>query len=168
MSISMYRASVPVFIRMLDNLAAILEKAAAHCEARKIDPSVLVNGRLYPDMFPLSKQVQIASDAAKGGAARLAQMEPPAFEDNEKSFPELVARCRKTVDYLRTIKPEQIDGSEDLTVTWKTRAATKTMLGMPYLLTHVLPNLYFHITTTYAILRHNGVEIGKGDYLGKP
>lgn len=167
MSISMYQASVPVFIRMLDNLAAILEKAAAHAEARKIDPAVLVSGRLYPDMFPLSKQVQIATDAAKGGAARLAQLEPPAFEDNEATFADLVARTRKTVDYLRTLSPAQIDGSEERTVTWKTRTATKSMQGMPYLLNHVLPNLYFHITTTYAILRHNGVEIGKGDFLGK-
>ena len=167
MNISMYQASVPVFIRMLDNLAAILEKAAAHAEARKIDPAVLVASRLYPDMFPLVKQVQIASDAAKGGAARLAQMEPPAYEDNEATLADLVARLRKTVAYLRTIGAEQIDGSEDRTVTWKTRTATKTMQGMPYLLNHVLPNLYFHVTTAYAILRHNGVEIGKGDFLGR-
>lgn len=167
MNISMYQASVPTFIRMLDNLAAILEKAAAHAEARKIDPAVLIASRLYPDMFPLVKQVQIAADAAKGGAARLAQTEPPAFEDNETSFPELVARLRKTVDYLRSLKAEQIDGSEDVTVTWKTRTATKSMQGLPYLLNHVLPNLYFHITTAYAILRHNGVELGKGDFLGR-
>ena len=167
MNISMYQASVPVFIRMLDNLAAILEKAAAHAEARKIDPAVLVASRLYPDMFPLVKQVQIASDAAKGGAARLAQMEPPAYEDNEATLADLVARLRRTVDYLRTIKAEQVDGSEDRTVTWKTRTATKEMQGMPYLLNHVLPNLYFHVATAYAILRHNGVEIGKGDYLGR-
>jgi uncharacterized protein len=167
MNISMYQASVPVFIRMLDNLAAILEKAAAHAEARKIDPAVLVASRLYPDMFPLVKQVQIASDAAKGGAARLAQMEPPAYEDNEATLADLAARLRRTVDYLRTIKAEQVDGSEDRTVTWKTRTATKEMQGLPYLLNHVLPNLYFHVTTAYAILRHNGVEIGKGDYLGR-
>jgi hypothetical protein len=167
MNISMYQASVPVFIRMLDNLAAILEKAAAHAEARKIDPAVLVASRLYPDMFPLVKQVQIASDAAKGGAARLAQMEPPAYEDNEATLGDLVARLRKTVAYLGTIKAEQVDGSEDRTVTWKTRTATKSMQGMPYLLNHVLPNLYFHVATAYAILRHNGVEIGKGDYLGR-
>jgi uncharacterized protein len=167
MNISMYQASVPVFIRMLDNLAAILEKAAAHAEARKIDPAVLVASRLYPDMFPLVKQVQIASDAAKGGAARLAQMEPPAYEDNEATLADLAARLRRTVDYLRTIKAEQVDGSEDRTVTWRTRTATKTMLGMPYLLNHALPNLYFHIATAYGILRHNGVEIGKGDYLGR-
>lgn len=167
MNISMYQASVPVFIRMLGNLAAILEKAAAHAEARKIDPAVLVASRLYPDMFPLVKQVQIAADAAKGGAARLAQQEPPAFEDNEATFADLVARCGKTIAYLETLQPGQFDGSEDRTVTWKTRTATKSMQGMPYLLNHVNPNFYFHITTAYAILRHNGVEIGKGDFLGR-
>jgi len=167
MTISMYKASVPTFIRMLDNLAAILEKAAAHAEAKKIDPAVLVGSRLFPDMFPLVKQVQIATDAAKGGAARLAGLEPPAFEDNEATFADLVARVRKTVAYLQTLEPGQIDGSEDRTVTWKTRTATKSMQGMPYLLNHVLPNLYFHITTTHGILRHNGVEVGKGDYLGR-
>ena len=150
MTISMYQASVPTFIRMLDNLAAILEKAAAHAEARKIDPAVLVASRLYPDMFPLVKQVQIAADAAKGGAARLAQLEPPSFEDNEATFADLVARVRKTVDYLRTLEPGRIDGSEERTVTWKTRRGDKSMQGMQYLLDHVLPNLYFHITTTYA------------------
>lgn len=167
MKISMYHASVPTFIRVLDNLAAILEKGAAHAEAKKFDPAVLVNSRLYPDMFALAKQVQIASDAAKGGAARLAQLEPPAFEDNETTFAELVARVHKTIDYLKTLKPEQIDGSEDRTISWKTHNATKSMKGMPYLLNHVLPNLFFHVTTAYNILRHNGVEIGKGDYLGR-
>lgn len=167
MKISMYQASVPTFARTLNNLAAILEKAAAHAEAKKIDPVVLVNGRLYPDMFPLVKQVQIAADISKGGCARLAQVEPPAFEDNEATIPELVARLRKTVSYLESLKPEQIDGSEDRTVTWQTRSATKTMQGMPYLLSHVLPNVFFHVTTAYDILRHNGVEIGKQDFLGK-
>jgi hypothetical protein len=167
MKISMYQASIPTFVRALNNLAAILEKAAAHAEAKKIDPAVLIDSRLYPDMFPLGKQVQIAADSAKGGAARLAQVEPPAYEDNEASFPELVARLRKTVSYLETLKPEQIDGSEDRTVTWKTRSSTKSMQGMPYLLHHVLPNLYFHVTTAYDILRHNGVELGKQDFLGK-
>ena len=167
MTISMYQACVPTFIRVLDNLAAVLEKAAAHAEAKKIDPAVLIASRLYPDMFPLVKQVQIAADAAKGGAARLAQLEPPAYEDNETTFAELVARLRRTVAYLGTLKPEQIDGSEERTVTWKTRTATKSMQGMPYLLNHVLPNLFFHVTTAYAILRHNGVEIGKGDFLGR-
>jgi len=144
----MYQASVPVFIRMLDNLAAILEKAAAHAEAKKIDPAVLPASRLFPDMFPLVKQVQIAADAAKGGSARLAQQEPPAFEDSEATFADLVARIRKTTAYLQTLKSEQIDGSEDRTVTWSTRKATKSMQGMPYLLNHVLPNFYFHIAVS--------------------
>jgi hypothetical protein len=167
MKISMYQACVPTIIRSLNNLAAVLEKGAAHAEAKKIDPGVLIGSRLYPDMFPLAKQVQIASDVSKGGSARLAQVEPPAFEDNEATFPELVARLRKTVAFLETLKPDQIDGSEDRTVTWQTRTATKSMQGLPYLLNHVLPNVNFHVTTAYNILRHNGVEIGKQDFLGK-
>jgi len=163
----MYQASVPVFARALNNLAAILEKAAAHAEAKKIDPAVLLNFRLYPDMLPLAKQIQIASDNAKGGVARLAGSEPPKYEDNEASIPEFVARLRKTVAYLESIKPELIDGSEDKTVTWKTQTSTRTMQGMPYLLSHVTPNVYFHVTTAYAILRHCGLEIGKQDFLGK-
>jgi hypothetical protein len=167
LKISMYQASVPVFSRALNNLAAILEKAAGHAEARKIDPAVLINYRLYPDMLPLSKQIQIAADSAKGGAARLAGSEPPKYEDNETSIPEFIARLRKTVAYLESIKPEQIDGSEDKTVSWKTQTTTRTMQGMPYLLSHVTPNVYFHVTTAYDILRHCGVEIGKQDFLGK-
>jgi len=167
LKISMHQASVPVFVRALNNLAAILEKAAQHAEAKKIEPAALINFRLYPDMLPLSKQIQIASDSAKGGVARLAGSEPPKYDDNEASFPELVARLRKTIAYLESVKPEQIDGSEDKTVTWKTQTATRTMQGMPYLLNHVTPNVYFHVTTAYAILRHCGVEIGKQDFLGK-
>lgn len=167
MKISMYQASVPVFVRALNNLAAILEKAAAHAESRKIDPAVLVGYRLYPDMFGLARQVQIATDGAKGGVARLAGTEAPKYEDNEATIVDLIARLRKTVTYLESIKPEQIDGSEDKTVTWKTQTATRTMQGMPYLLNHVTPNVYFHVTTAYAILRHCGVEIGKQDFLGK-
>jgi uncharacterized protein len=167
MTISMYQATVPTFIRALTSLAAVLEKAEAHAAAKKIDPEVLVNARLYPDMFPLSKQVQIAADAAKGGAARLAQAQPPVFEDNETTLAQLVERVKKTVAYLETLKPAQIDGSEDRTVSWQSRSATKTMQGQPYLLHHVLPNVYFHVTTAYDILRHNGVEIGKQDFLGK-
>lgn len=163
----MYQASVPVFVRALNNLAALLEKAAAHAEAKKMDPAVLMNTRLFPDMLPLARQVQIASDSAKGGAARLAGSEPPKYEDNEKSFPELIARLRNTVAYLESIKPEQLDGCEDKTVSWKTQTTTRTMQGMPYLLSHVTPNVYFHVTTAYAILRHCGVEIGKQDFLGK-
>jgi uncharacterized protein len=163
----MYQASVPVFVRALNNLAALLEKAAAHAEAKKIDPAVLMSTRLFPDMLPLARQVQIASDSAKGGAARLAGSEPPKYEDNEKSFPELIARLRNTVAYLESIKPEQIDGCEDRTVSWKTQTTTRTMQGMPYLLSHVTPNVYFHVTTAYAILRHCGVEVGKQDFLGR-
>ena len=166
MTISMYQASVPTFIHVLGNLAAILEKGAAHAEAKKIKPEVLLAGRLFPDMFPLSQQVQIACDAAKGGAARLAQVEPPAFADDETTFAQLVERCRKTIAFLETLEAPQIDGSEDRTVTWKTRTATKSMQGQPYLLRHVLPNVFFHVTTAYDILRHNGVELGKADFLG--
>jgi hypothetical protein len=163
----MYQASVPVFVRMLGNLATILEKAAAHAEARKIDPAVLVQARLFPDMFPLARQVQIASDSAKGGAARLAQVEVPAYEDNEASLAELAERCRKTAAFLETLTPAQFEGAEDRTVTWQTRTASKSMQGLPYLLNHVTPNLYFHVTTAYDILRHNGVEVGKMDFLGR-
>ena len=167
MTISMYQATVPPITRALANLAAVLEKAAAHAEAKKIDPSVLVNARLYPDMFALAKQVQIASDISKGGAARLAQVEPPAFEDNEATFADLVGRLKKTIAFLETLKPAQIDGSEERTVTWQTRTATKSMQGMPYLFNHVLPNVFFHAATAYDILRHNGVELGKQDFLGR-
>ena len=168
MNNSMYQSSVPPFIHVLNNLAIILEKGAAHAEAKKIDPSVLVNARLYPDMFALVRQVQIACDSAKGGAARLAGVEPPVHEDNEKTFAELVARCKKTVVFLETLTAAQIDGSEDKTVTWQTRSSSKSMQGLPYLNRHVLPNLYFHAVTTYNILRHNGVELGKKDFLGNP
>ncbi len=166
MTISMYQASVPVCTRMLSNLAAILEKAAAHAEARKIDPAVLINDRLYPDMLPMGRQILIASDTAKGGAARLAGVEPPKYEDNEKTFPELIERLRKTITYLNTFKPEQIDGSEKKMITLKVRDDTLTLEGLNYLLNRVLPNLYFHVAIAYAILRHNGVDIGKKDYLG--
>lgn len=166
MKISMYQASIPVFTRMLTNLAAVLDKAAAHAEAKKIDPTVLVNSRLYPDMLPLVKQVQIASDHAKGAAARLAGLESPKFEDNEATFPELGARIQKTISYLNTLKPEQIDGSEERTITLPLRTRTLTFQGMPYLLNFALPNFYFHVTTAYDIFRHNGVELGKKDFIG--
>ncbi len=166
MKLSMHEATVASSTRALEALAAILEKAQAHAEAKKIDPEVLLSARLYPDMFPLSRQVQVASDAAKGGAARLAQQAAPAFEDNEKTFPELIERCRKTVAYLKTLTAAQFEGAEDRTVTWKTRSGEKSMVGQPYLLHQVLPNVYFHVTTAYDILRHNGVEVGKKDFLG--
>ncbi len=166
MTISMYEASTPVFIRMLKNLAAILAKGATYAEAKKIEPTVLINSRLYPDMFPLVRQVQIASDAAKGCGARLAGREPPKFEDNEATFPELLTRIDKTIAYLETLKPEQINGSEQKSITLQIRKNTLTFLGMPFLLNFALPNFYFHVTTAYDILRHCGVEIGKQDFIG--
>ena len=166
MTISMYQASVPAFVRALNNLASILEKGAAHAQARKIDESVLLGSRLFPDMFPLARQVQLVSDTAKSGAGRLAGAEFPAFEDKETTFQELLDRIRKTVAYLQTLQPAQIDGSEEKTVTWQTRSSTRSMQGLPYLMNHVLPNVHFHVTTAYAILCHNGVEIGNKDFLG--
>lgn len=167
MTISMYQASVPPIIKTLSSLRNLLEKAAAHAEAKKIEPSVLINARLYPDMFPLSRQVQIATDMAKGAASRLAGQEVPKYEDNEATFSELVARLDKTIALLECFKSEDIDGSEDNTITLPMRDRTLTFKGQSYLIDYVLPNIYFHVTTAYAILRHNGVEIGKKDYLGK-
>lgn len=167
MPISMYQASVPVAIRVLENLAGILRKGAAHAAAKDFDPDVLFRARLAPDMFPLSRQVQIATDIVKGCAARLAGEEPPVFEDNERDFDELLARIEKIVAYLKSFRPEQIDGSEDRTVVIRIRGESVTFHGLPYLLHFVLPNLYFHAATTYNILRHNGVELGKKDFLGQ-
>jgi hypothetical protein len=166
MSLTMYQASIPVFVRMLGNLSSILDKAAAHAEAKKIDPPVFINSRLAPDMYPLSRQVQIATDMAKGCAARLAGIEVPGYEDNETTFAELQARIAKTVAFLQSVSELQINGSEERTVTLKLRDNEISFLGQPYLLNFVLPNFYFHITTAYAILRHNGVEIGKMDFIG--
>lgn len=166
MSLAMYQASVPVFIRGLGNLSAILAKAATHAEAKQIEPSVFINARLAPDMYPLSRQVQIASDVAKGCAARLAGIEVPSYEDNETTFPELQARIAKTVAFLQSVSPSQIDGSEQRPISLKLRGNEVSFLGQPYLLGFVLPNFYFHLTTTYAILRHNGLEIGKQDFIG--
>ena len=166
MTISMYQASVPPFIRALNNLAAILEKGAAHAQARKIDETVLLNSRLYLDMFPLTRQVQRATDTARSGAGRLAGVDFPSYEDKETTFHDLVQRIRNTIAYLEALKPAQIDGGEEKTITWQSRSSSKSMLGLPYLMSHLLPNIYFHVTTAYAILRHNGVELGKKDYLG--
>jgi hypothetical protein len=166
MTISMYQASVPPFIRALNNLAAILEKGAVHAQARKIDETVLLNSRLYVDMFPLSRQVQLATDTARSGAGRLAGVDFPSYEDKEATFQDLVQRVRNTIAYLESLKPAQIDGSEEKTISWQTRSSSKSMPGLPYLMSHLLPNIHFHVTTAYAILRHNGVELGKKDYLG--
>ena len=166
MSLTMYHASVPVFLRALANLSAILRKAEAHAAARKIDPVVFVNARLAPDMFTLSRQVQSASDSAKGCAARLAGMEVPRWEDTEASLPELQARIAKTVAFLQAVSPELIAGSEERKVVLKLRGQDVNFSGQAYLLSFALPNFYFHVVTAYDILRHNGVEIGKIDYLG--
>jgi hypothetical protein len=166
MSISMYQASVPVFVKGLTNLKAILEKAAAHAQAHKIDDTVLVAARLYPNMLPLAKQIQIASDFARGTTARLAGTEPPSMEDNEKTLAELIARVDRTLAYVKPFTAAQIDGSEGKAITRKVRGQDKTFTGLNYLLQYALPNFYFHSTTAYALLRHNGVEIGKMDFLG--
>lgn len=164
---SMYTVLVPTAIRTLSNLSAILDKAEAHAEARKIDPAVLIGSRLYPDMFPLGRQVQIATDIVKGGAARLAGAEPPSWPDDEKTLAELRARIAKAVDYLKGFKAEQIDGSEAKSIVIKMRVGEMQFTGQDYLMAFVLPNLFFHAATAYNILRHNGVELGKQDFLGR-
>lgn len=166
MSISMYQASLPVLIRGLTNLKVILGKAEAHAAEKQIEPTVFTTARLAPDMLPLTRQVYIASDTAKGCAARLAGVEAPKFDDVEQTFDELTARLQKTIDYLQEFKPEQIDGSETREITLKMRTGPIEFTGLSYLLGFVLPNFYFHVTTAYDILRHNGVDLGKLDYLG--
>jgi hypothetical protein len=166
MAISMYQTSVPVMIRMLTNLKAILGKAAAHARERKIDEAVLLGARLYPDMFPLTRQVQVASDFARRTAARLAGREPLALEDNEKSFDELIARLDRSIEYARSIPAREIDGSETREIVFPVRGQPKKLTGLMYLCEFALPNFFFHLTTAYAFLRHNGVEIGKTDYIG--
>jgi hypothetical protein len=166
MTISMYEASIPVYKRFLSNLSEILAKATHHADDRKIDHSVLLNARLFPDMYPLVKQVQIAADQAKGMAARLAGVEIPKFEDNESSFAELQERIAKTMAFLDSVKSEQLEGSENRDIVLTLRDRKLEFKGQQYLLTWAQPNFYFHITTAYDILRHNGVEIGKRDFLG--
>lgn len=166
MSFSMYQAAVPPVLQILTSLSAVLDKAEAHCASRKIDPAVLVNYRLAPDMFPLSRQIQIMTDQAKGMAARLAGAEVPSYPDTEASFEELKARIAKTIAFVKSFAPDRIDGSEDKTVTLKPGGKEMTFTGSRYLIHFVLPNFYFHATTAYDILRHCGVEIGKMDFLG--
>jgi hypothetical protein len=167
MKLDMYQATVSPCVRALTNLSDILEKAMAYSTARKIDPAVLLGSRLYPDMLPLTMQIVIAGDIARGGAARLAGVEVPAFDGGKATFGELIQGIKLSVQYLETLKPEQFEGAEDRTVTWQTRSSSKSMQGTPYLFNHVLPNVYFHVTTAYDILRHSGLEIGKQDYLGR-
>ena len=168
MTISMYQASAPRFANTLKNLSAILDKAQAHCEAKKIDPLVLTGARLYPDMFALARQVQVACDTAKGAMARLAGVEIPKHEDTEKTFEELKARIAKTVALMETFKPAQIDGTEDKDYVIKLGPREMQWKGMQYLLGFALPNFYFHAATAYDILRHNGVELVKRDFIGNP
>ena len=168
MSMSMYRASVPVFLQMLPCLSAILDKTAAHAAAKKIDPLVFVDARLYPDMFPLSRQIQIATDFAKGACARLAGVEPPKYADTEKTLDDLKARIAKTMDFIKEFKPSQIDGSEEREISLTLGGQPQKFKGEAYLITLVLPNFFFHVTTAYAILRHNGVELGKQDFMRPP
>lgn len=166
MSMSMYAASVPVFQHMLKNLVHILEKGEASAQARKFEPSVLATARLAPDMLPLTRQVLIACDAAKLGVSRISGVEAPKFDDTEASFADLKARIQKTLDYLGSVPAQSLDGTEDKEITFPAgRDKTRTMKAQAYLTQHVLPNFFFHITTTYAILRHNGVDLGKADYL---
>ncbi len=168
MALSMYQAAIPPLVHSLSNLVSILEKGAAYAEAKKIEPSVLLSTRLYPDMFPLTRQVQIASDIARRGAARLAGQEAPKMEDNESSFSQLITRLEETINYLRKFKPEEIDGTETKSISLPVGEETITFEGQSFLIYFILPNVYFHVTTAYDILRHCGVELGKRDYLGSP
>ena len=166
MNMSMYQATVPVFIKMLSNLSSILQKADNYAEAKKIDPSVLINARLAPDMFDLARQIQIATDAAKGCAARLANIEIPSFPDTEKSFSDLHQRITKTITFLKSVDAKLIDGSEERKISLKVGPQEMSFKGQEYAMHFALPNFYFHTTMAYAILRHNGLDIGKKDYLG--
>ena len=166
MSVSIYDFSLPIFKLNLNNLAAILEKAASHADAKKVDPKVLPQLRLIADMLPLSAQVQVACDGAKGAAARLAGIQPPKFEDTEATLPELQARVAKTLEFISSIKPEQLQGAETREIVLTFPQNTLKFTGLNYLTNFVLPNFFFHLTIAYALLRKNGVDIGKRDFLG--
>ena len=168
MTISMYQASAPRLANMLRNLDAILTRAQAHATAKKIDPAVLLGARLFPDMLPFVKQVQIATDHAKGCVARLAGVEVPKFEDTEQSFEELRARIARIIAFVESFSATQIDGSEERDIALKAGGQEMSFKGLTYLLGYAMPNFYFHLVTAYNILRHNGVEIGKRDYIGTP
>ncbi len=166
MALSMYDSSIPALKQTLGSLSAILKKAAEHAKGREIDPTVFVNARLFPDMLPLAKQIQIASDQAKGCAARLAGIDIPKYDDNETTFDELQVRIAKTIAFLDSVVAQQIDGSEERDIVLQLHETKREFKGKDYLRSWVLPNFYFHVTTAYCILRHNGVDIGKKDYLG--
>jgi hypothetical protein len=167
MAMSMYQASVPVFVRTLTNLKSILNKASTHAQARKIDEAALLGARLFPDMFPLTRQVQLACDYARGTAARLAGKEPPAYEESEKTIAELITRIDRSIDYVRSVPAGELDGSETREIVRPLRGQPKKFTGQNYLVQFALPSFFFHATTAYAILRHSGLEIGKADYLGQ-
>jgi len=168
MAISMHSASAPVFVRLLGNLQACLDKAAAHAEMRKFDSANYLGLRLAPDMLPFARQIQIASDSVKGCMARLAGVEAPKWEDNEATLADLRVRLQKTIDYVKSFSAAQVDGSEDREITIPTRSGDPLVFtGENYLKHFAQPNFYFHLTTAYALLRHAGVEIGKNDYLGR-
>jgi len=164
----MYQASAPRLINSMRNLSTILDKTQAYIDAKKIDPAALLQFRLFPDMLNLTRQIQIASDTAKGVVARLAGVDIPTYEDNETSVAELQARIAKTIAFIEGFTPAQIDGTEDKAIVTKRGDKETHYTGMQFLLGHAIPNVYFHVTIAFAILRHNGVEIGKRDYLGKP
>jgi len=166
MTLAMYQIAVPPFVQTLTALAGVLAKAETHAAAKKFDPAVLLASRLAPDMFPLSRQVEIACDFAKSTVARLAGVEVPSFKNEEKSLADLRARMSKTLDYVRSFKPSEINGSEERDVTITLAGKPVTFKGQAYLIHFVLPNFYFHATVAYAILRHNGVELGKRDFMG--
>ena len=166
MSISIHQASVPVFVQGLKGLKGVLTKAAAHVEAKKLDPEALLKARLYPDMFPLIRQVQIATDFAKGCAARLAGEEVPAWDDVETGFDDLIARIDRAIAYVEGLDAGKFEGAEDRDITLTRRGETSVVKGLAYFQTQAQPNFFFHLTTAYAILRKNGVEVGKRDYLG--
>jgi hypothetical protein len=166
MSISMHSASVPIFVRMLGNLTAWLEKAEAHAQAKKFEPSVYLTSRLAPDMLPFTNQIQIACDAVKFGVARLAGVEAPKFADDEASLADLKARVKKTLDFIQSVRAAQIDGTEEKDIVVPRRDGSMILKGEAYLKGFVLPNFFFHVTTAYALLRHNGVALGKADFLG--
>jgi len=166
MSMSMYHASAPVFARALKQVKHLLEKTAAHAAEKKIDESVFLTGRLSPDMFPLSRQVQIATDFARGTVARLSGHEPPAWDDKEASFADLIARVDRAIAAVGEVKPAAIDGSESRSITRPIRGQPHTFDGQAFLMTYALPNFWFHSTMVYAILRSMGVGLGKGDWIG--
>lgn len=164
--LTMYDATIPPLKRTLTNLSAILKKGEDYADTKKIEHAVLLNARLFPDMYPLSRQVQIATDMSKGAAARLTGVEIPKYEDNETTFTELQARIAKTIAFLDTVKPAQMEGAKTRDITIAVGKMELKFTGLAYLLKWVLPNVYFHVTTAYNILRHNGVELGKTDFLG--